>query len=340
MFRRILVPLDGSARAERALPVAIRIAKASGKDGAVILMRVVNPMNDYWSAGAMMQEPTMPQSLIDTEISEASQYLSNITKSYDCAGLILETVVLFGPVASTILTTATEHKADMIVLCSHGYTGMKRWVMGSVAEKIARHSLLPVFILREGAALPAAYASEHATQAIRTLVPLDGSPYAKAALVPAAYLTAAFAGKQTGELQLLRVVAPVDARADIRDEPKIVHKASTYLQKTIEHIEAGLVAAPMSNLKLTLGWSVVEDTDAAAAIVHVAEQGAATDTASKQPYDMVVMATHGRGGLQRWAMGSVTERVLNTSQLPVLVVRPQELAPTSEPVWEKTATVV
>src|ERR1700712_5718036 len=96
--------------------------------------------------GAMMQEPTMPQSLIDTEISEASRYLRNVTKSYDCAGLSLETIVLFGPVASTVLATATEHKADMIVLCSHGYTGMKRWVMGSVAEKIARHSLLPVFI--------------------------------------------------------------------------------------------------------------------------------------------------------------------------------------------------
>lgn len=340
MFKRILVPLDGSPRAEGALPVAIRIAKAAGEEGAVLLVRVVNPMNEYWTSGALLADATMPQTLIDAEISEASKYLVRITESYDFADVTLETAVLFGPVASTILMTATEHKADMIVMCSHGYTGMRRWVMGSITEKVARHSSLPVFILREGYVLPTSHATGETTPAVRTLVPLDGSPYAKTALVPAAYLTAAFAGKQQGELHLLRVVAPVDEPDDVLEETKIVHKASKYLQATIGHIEEGLVAAPASNLKLTLGWSVAVDTDVAAAIVHVAEQGDAAGTASKQPFDMVVMATHGRGGLQRWAMGSVTERVLNTTRLPLLVVRPHELASTSEPVWQKATTVV
>lgn len=120
----------------------------------------------------------------------------------------------------------------------------------------------------------------------------------------------------------------------------LVHKASTYLQATVGHIEEGLVAAPMHDLKLALGWSVVVDTDAATAIVQVAEQGAETGADTKQPYDMVVMATHGRGGLQRWAMGSVTERVLNSTRLPILVVHPRELASTSEPMWQKATIVV
>src|SRR5689334_13855938 len=103
MFNRVLVPLDGSIRSERALPVAMRIAKAAGEHGVIIAVRIVQPMNEYWTTMPLGQESIMPQSVIDAEISEASRYLATLNEAYGFDGITLEMVVLFGSVAPTIL---------------------------------------------------------------------------------------------------------------------------------------------------------------------------------------------------------------------------------------------
>ena len=146
MFRNILVPLDGSSRAERALPVAARIAQASG--GTVVLLRVVSPSSEfdlYPSSDALTL-----QTMHDAHYVQAKNYLERIASVSGLKDVRTETNIIAGRPATTILSVVETHHIDLIILCSHGYTGMKRWVLGSVAERVAYHAPVPVLVLREG----------------------------------------------------------------------------------------------------------------------------------------------------------------------------------------------
>ena len=121
MFKTILVPLDGSTRAEQALPVAARIARNSG--GSIVLLRVVTaPIDFAWS---IMESPMMMQEAIDEDIAKAKEYLNTITALAVLDGIAVKTEVLPGDAALTILPVARSSHADLIVMCSHGETGLK-----------------------------------------------------------------------------------------------------------------------------------------------------------------------------------------------------------------------
>ncbi|HEU5227086.1 MAG TPA: universal stress protein [Ktedonobacteraceae bacterium] len=326
MFRRVLVPLDGSGRAERAIPVAARIARSSG--GSVVLLRVVSTSIEYWPY--MAPQPTLAQTVIDADLEDAAKYLASVTALSELNGLSTETMTLYGPTAATILSVAYSHDVDVIVMCSHGYTGVTRWIMGSVAEKIARHSAVPVLILREGGPIPA---GPHVDgRPFRVLVPLDGSMRAKAAIEPAAALVSELAAPGQGALHLMRVVKPHAEEVGLtqeqheREPEQGVQKARKYLSSIVEHIHEGLTARSVKELNLAVTWSVAVDSDVASAIIRVGENG--EDVKGVGVFggcDVVAIATHGYGGLQRWAMGSVTERVLNAAKLPMLIVRPSDM---------------
>ena len=337
MFQRILVPLDGSPRAERAIPVAARLARASS--GSVVLLRAVNTPVEFWPS--LVSEPNMAQTIVDTDLADTKKYLAGITTTPALDGIPTETVVLFGPPASTILSVAHSSYADLIVLCSHGYTGRTRWVLGSVAEKVIRHAPCPVFVLREGGPVPAGHHPD-ATRPLRALVALDGSSHAKAALEPAAHLIAALAAPAQGALHLVRVVKPVTPENEEKDpegSEQFLRKAKRYLSSTVEHIREGLVTPAVAALKLPITWSVAIDTDVASALIRVAENGEDAEGAGVfGGCDLIAMATHGYGGMQRWAMGSITERVLNATKLPLLIVRPPDLMDKSHVTWD-TATL-
>ncbi len=338
MFKRILVPLDGSKRAERALHVATRIARAFG--GSVMLVQVVNAPIEFWPD--LVAEPDLVQSVIDTGQTSAQKYLTGIAASPELEGIKIETIILFGPTAPTILSVAHSYHADLIVLCSHGYTGMTRWVLGSVAEKVVRYASIPVLVLREEGPVPAGPHPD-ATRPLRALVALDGSTLAKAALEPAASLIAALAAPAQGTLHLVRVVQPTNSggkeqNLDEGDKSEqLLHKAKQYLSSTVEHMREGLVAPAVANLELPVTWSVAVDTDVAEGIVRVAENGEDAEGAGVfGRCDVIAMATHGRGGIQRWAVGSITERVLNATKLPMLIVRPPDMMDKSNMTWDET----
>jgi len=333
MYKRILVPLDGSTRAERAIPVAARIARASG--GAVVLVRAANVAIGFWPS--LAGEAPVVHSVLDADQAAAEEYLAGIKQSPELEGITTETRILFGPASPAILAAAESSQADLMVLCSHGYTGMARWALGSVAEKVARSAQVPVLVLREAGPVPAGPHPD-VTRPLRALVALDGSVLAKAALEPAASLIAALAAPAQGALHLVRVVKPVLPDREGKDPEEHEHflsKAKRYLSSTVEQMRAGLVAPALANLKLPVTWSVAIDTDVAEGIVRVAENGEDAEGAGVfGRCDIIAMATHGRGGVQRWAMGSITERVLSATKLPLLIVRPPDMLDKSQVTWD------
>lgn len=318
MFQRILVPLDGSTRAERALPVAVRLAQAAG--GIVVLAQVVSKSNPLWPGKG--QPRVLTQRLIQDNVFSADQYLKGIALFLHQQDVRVETVVQVGSTIPAILAVADTFDIDLILLCSHGYTGMRRRIMGSIAQKLTRDASVPVLVLREDGPLPGEFPAE-TPRPLRALVPLDGTAQAKAALEPAAYLVAALSGPMRGTLHLLRVVQPVTSALEEGGMLTASEQARRYLSATAEHIHEGYVAPAVSELDLTVTWSVAVDTYVAETLVKATEQPVAPAWGDMvEDVDVIALATRDRDGLQRWAMGSITEHILLSSKLPLLVIPP------------------
>jgi len=200
MFKRILVPLDGSPCAERAIPLAARIARAFG--GSITFLRVVTTPID--AALVVMGSPYLMQEAFETDRARAIDYLAAIAQLRDLTRVNLTLEVLVGIPAESILSVTEANEIDLIVMGSHGYTGLKRWALGSVAQKVARHSPVLVLVVRKGEHLPTA--SQARSRPVQVLVPLDGSSLAEEALTPAAQLSAALSAPAHGALHLVRVL--------------------------------------------------------------------------------------------------------------------------------------
>jgi nucleotide-binding universal stress UspA family protein len=277
-------------------------------------------------------KPILIQTIGEADRTLAESYLAGVAASELLSDIPVDTQVIMGLVAPSILAVAADTHADLIVMCSHGYTGVTRWwMLGSVAAKVARFAHIPVLILREGGSV---LQERHPGEPpLRVLVPLDGSDYAKAALVPAAYLAVALAAPGQGALHLTHVVQPAhEAKGPARtartmartaqNTQAALNMAREYLYATIHQLTSG--DSPIARLNLVLTASVIIDDDIAQGILRVAENGG--DGEGVEVFggcDVIAMTTHGYSGPQHW-VGSVTERVLETSHLPLLCVRPSE----------------
>lgn len=305
MFSRVLVPLDGSQRAELAVPVAAKIAHANG--GMVILVRALTMPTDY---GAWAVAPVSGEAIAG-EASAYADYLAHIAVSPALTGLTVERVVSYGMPVMAILDTIQTHQADSVVMTTNGRTGLTRWVLGSVARQIACQATVPVLVLHEHGPTLGDIARD-GTSSPRFLVPLDGSPLAEAAVTPAAALAQALA--QRAALHLALVISPYDQTATNLSEAALVEHADTYLRGVTACIQQQYPS-------ITVTRSISTNFDAADTLIRCAQQGDATPgLPAIAPSDAIVMATHGRSGITSWVMGSVTERVLNATSLPLLVV--------------------
>jgi nucleotide-binding universal stress UspA family protein len=322
MFKRILVPLDGSPRAERAIPVAARLAGSAG--GKVTLLRVADLPTAFVPYSSA--DPWTTQKIIDADAAEAKEYLEGVTCLDSLRGVQIETEVIVGTAAATILSVAESRHFDLLVLCSHGRSGMKRWLLGSVAEHVARYAPVSILLLREGG--PALIGvPPQAEGPLCALIPLDSSARAEAAMLPAARLIAALAAPGPASLHLTRVVAQLEpTESGKREWEEQMCAARQYLSATAAHLREALEEAALSTNRFAITWSIICDDDIAAGILRVAETGEATEAADGlEQADVIAIATHGYSGIQCWAMGSITERVLHACRLPMLVVRPAEM---------------
>ncbi len=318
MLRRILVPLDGSARAELALPVAAYLARVAG--GVVILARVISAPPSY---GAL--QPAAVEALLTRERDTAARYLEAVSHRADLLDVATQVEIQEATaVAPALLDMTKASHADLAIMCSHGHTGYMRWTLGSVAQKVARHAAIPTVVLHADG--PPPLSAEGSPHLVRAHVPLDGSPEAETALEPAAQLVAALATPAHGALHLLHVVPLEEApsQTDEHDAQETLRlEAERYLRATAERLKQ----ASQGSTPLHISWSVVFDPDVAAAILD--EGSPATRDPEQSGYDLIAMSSHGRSGVQLWALGSVTDRVLQTSKLPLLIVRAPD--PTTSP---------
>lgn len=315
MFQRIVVPLDGSKRAESALPVAAALARASL--GSVLLLQVTAPEA---LAGISTEGSLVAPDVFEAERSGVTEYLEQLASREIFKDVQTSVRVVEGMAAEAILETSAALPTDLIVMSSRGRSGLARWLLGSVAQKVARHSAVPVLIVpsecEEGAAL-----GDH--RATCVLVALDGSRLSEESLAPAVQLCAALSAPLIGSLHLLRVVQmPVtfeDGRDDAlaRAREQAIQEARTYLTRLQREIQSSALA----RYGLHVVVSVEVGVDVAGTLLQVAERRGRKGAAS---YEVMALSTHGRSGLERWVMGSVAERVLGASRLPLLIVRARQ----------------
>ena len=145
MYKEILVPLDGSELAEAAVPHAIELAKAF--NASVTLLSVVEPVGVHAQPGAI--GPVVSVTLnIEEEMDRIREYLHGVAERYKDYNVEIKKVVREGDPASIICDYAHETNADLIVMSTHGRSGIQRWVYGSVADRVLRAAKIPILLIR------------------------------------------------------------------------------------------------------------------------------------------------------------------------------------------------
>lgn len=151
MYRKILVPLDGSELAEKALPHATAVAKGSGAE--VTLLTVVQPTLDFATA----KLEAIPEALAERSAAlraEAMMYLNTVQRELRSQAIAARTVALDGDVAEEIITYAEREGFDLVAMATHGRSGISRFIMGSIAEKVVRGTIKPVLLIRAVPVVP------------------------------------------------------------------------------------------------------------------------------------------------------------------------------------------
>ncbi len=296
MFKKILVPLDGSKLAEQALPTALKLATAVG--GQIILMRVPQYHEVMTMASVGGEMP--PVALSGDDSHEAEAYLNEVALFHNRETVHLVTRLGDGDPASAIVDIAAAEEVDLIVMSTHGRAGLARWALGSVAEKVLRAATVPVVILRDDQPIE------------QILVTLDGSDLAATALEPALRLAQALEAKVT----LLRV-QPYESYAN-RLEIDEYMRFEYGLDKNLEDLTRERIRWYMEDM-------LDKQAHFGVPLQYAIVMGFAADEilayAEKEGLDLIVMSTHGRTGLSRWVYGSVTEKVLRGTTCGMMVVR-------------------
>jgi nucleotide-binding universal stress UspA family protein len=293
-FARVVVPLDGSTLAEQALPYALAV----GADEAEILLVMVVPSITGQKERLGFDAGSLPVSRPDGEREAQEELLSAATRLLgERRGVQLQ--VTSGDPATEILSIADQRGADLIVLASHGRGAIGRVAFGSVADRVARASRIPVMIVR-----PHDAATEEAPVVIRRLVvPYDGSELAAQALPVAEALARQLAVPTVlvRAVDLIEVLGPV-AQAHLIP-PEVIEDAHTEAQRSLEAAvsslrEKGIEAEPQI-------WT--------GPAFHVIAEAA-------RPGDLIVLCSHGRSGVMRWLLGSIAEKLVREGPVPVIVV--------------------
>ena len=160
MYRKILVPLDGSELAECVFPHVQAIAEGCGA-AEVVFVQAVEPVSlpsgTWTDGGAVFTEADAVrarENIDATSQSEASDYLSQLEKKVELKGVKVGTELLKGKVAESLAEYASRNEVDLIIIATHGRSGISRWVWGSVADRLLRSACVPVLMVRVPGCVP------------------------------------------------------------------------------------------------------------------------------------------------------------------------------------------
>ena len=298
MFSRMLIPLDGSKTAEKVLPHARRLASVAPV--TVELLGVVE-ITDIAGDIASNEAP-YAEALIREAERNSTEYLETLAKTFRNGKVRCN--VEQGRPEDIIIAAAAADKGTLIAMATHGRSGVTRWLLGSVTEKVLRGTVNPLLVVRA----PGDSKTDGEAVLSSVIVPLDGSEIAETVLSPVAALAKAL------DLQviLVRVYGlPLAAYGgddyyvpdylELKDQIK--DEADDYLKSTGSLLRQQGVAEVST---------VIIEGSAADAIISLAR---------KTPNNLVALSPYGRSGLQRWVLGSVTEKVVRHCDDPVLIVR-------------------
>jgi nucleotide-binding universal stress UspA family protein len=285
-LRNVLVPLDGSELAERALAVATRVAKAT--NSGIVLAQVIPVATWAFAIPDGLTSAEHYDQLLSAEDRTTQHYLSDVAERLQREGLVARTRLVRGDPGTKLVDLEGELRVGMVVMATHGRTGVARFALGSVADRVARTGHVPVLLVRPFGE------DERNARLERALVPLDGSEVAEAGLTMAAQL----AGPLWKHVLLARVVDPSWRSGETEE-------AQRYLSTARDRFVALLEGRPCEVATTVLYGKPAEQ------IIERAERD----------YDVVIMSTHGRTGADRWAYGSVADGVLKGLSIPLLLVR-------------------
>jgi len=300
VFDRVLVPLDGSPLAECVLPHVVAVA--STFSAQVTLLHVLERGE---SAGR-----SAPIDPLAWHISkaEARAYLDDVAARLREAGVRLETELLEGRAAHTVVEFATSQDASLVMLSSHGRSGLSGWNVSSVAQQIILRVRRSVMIVR---AYQPAVEQLGGAHYHRVLVPLDGSQRAEWVLpavttladVHGSHIVVAHAVSRP-DLPFREPLSPDDARLAEQLDKRNWRKATTYLEQLVLRLPPGVETRLLSTDNVTVALQELVD---------------------REQIDLVVLSAHGYSGATRFAYGSRVVSFIAYGSTPLLIV--QDLAP-------------
>lgn len=310
MYKRILVPLDGSELAEHVVPYVIALAR--GGKSEVNLIRIMEPPSIY------LADPShglYPHRISASMESHGQDYLQDLSRPLRDAGVKLTLTVEEGTAAPYIIAEADKDPDTLIAMCTHGRSGLARWMMGSVTNKVLQGTENPMLIVRPHEGEP-----PREVELDTIIVPLDGSSLSEQSLTHVTELSKALRMRvllvrvtpSAGEYQhyMERHYWGADATAYFGPYDVFSQKADAEAMDYMYEVRERLWKSDVIRVEEEL--------------LHGRPAEAIVEFARQSPHALVAMTTHGRSGIGRWVLGSVTDSVLRHGDNPVLVVRSTE----------------
>lgn len=296
MFDKILVPLDGSNLAEIALPYAEELA---GSIGAQITLMHVAESDDG-------EHDHMHRAYMDKMVEITKQNIKKHFEKRSVKSIKVDSAFLAGYSAEQIVDYAEGRKIALIVMATHGRSGIKRWIVGSVAAKVVSATERPILLIRANDTNQKRRKKQIFKKA---LVPLDGSKESETIIT---YMEG-LAAKIQAEIVLFHVVAPVQFFYSVPGEasnqslgPDDINRIVAKRKEYLETLGAGLKEKGIKATSRVIVGEPAKD------IIRIADQIHA---------DLVAMSTQGRSGIDRWTLGSTADKVLHGGNTPILLVR-------------------
>ena len=306
MYKKILVPLDGSELAEKVLPYVVQMARRFHSEIVLIHVWGKSESPSFLMSKAYIEHVAETVKRRLQEIAQKDQF------SKGNIPVVIKSEVIAGDVASSILKYAEESKIDLIIMSKHGHSGIGHWLMGSIAHKVFSVSRVPVLIIHP-------VNIDNIVQSgwpRNVLVPLDGSKMSETVLSDVEDLLNK--GQFGGEVTLVKVCEPPDLVAD--------YPAAIMQLSWEEHVKLAKSAAKEASLVylgekqkqletkgIKVNIDVVLGENAIPAITRYIRE---------HPFDLVAMTTHGHSRISVWPYGHVADRIIQVNIKPLLLIRP------------------